>query len=317
MTIGVAAFGHHAGRAILAGLAAAERIGHGAIGGFVSFAVLRPDGALLRAETQTNGSAGLGILSEEMLAAPVAALMSSAANRPEPLAQFVAGADRVGLVTGHRFPNMPGASGTPLNQQVLARMRAGASPAASVASVIAENPEVDAGMIAIGLDGRTGSADARRLHRLADRGAARLGSRREGALVAVRHNGIHPARGLAWAVADIALAAMQVEAAPDRWVELRAGAPVLPAQSDRILVDDQGAATQLEVSGGLGEGTRHIGMGGGALIIVRDRTIGFATYEPFLVVRDGRLVSIDGKLSSRVPARSVALVETIENLGDG
>jgi hypothetical protein len=302
VTIGIAAFGRCAGRAILEGLAAAERIGCGAIGGFVSFAVLRADGVLLRAQTQTNGSAGLGSLPEEMLAAPLAALMSSAANRPEPLAQFVAGADRVGLVTGHRFPHMPGGSGVPLNQEVLARMQAGAAPAASVASVIAANPEVDAGVIAIGPDGRTGSADARRLRRLPDRGSVTLGSRRAGAVVAVRHNGIRPARGMAWVVAETTAAAMQVKAVPDRWIELRAGIDVFPGEWDRIVVDERGAATRLEVSGGLGAGTRHIGMGGSAPIFLDGRTVGFAAYEPFLVVRDGRLVSIDGEATARLPA---------------
>ena len=306
VTIGIAAFGPRAGQAILAGLAAAERIGAGAIAGFVSLAVLHADGRLGRAATQTHGTAGLGALPEAMLAAPVAALMSSAANRPEPLAQFVAGAGGVGLVTGHRFPNMPGRSGMPLNGEILACMEAGASPAASVAALLAENPELDAGAIAIGFDGRLGSADARRLARLEDRGSARLGSRRAGGLVAVRHNGIRPARGLALLVAEVALAAILGEDAPDGWIELRAGTPVLPAATDRIVIDEQGCATRLEVSGGLGEGTRHIGMGRGVPVFSGRSARGFSIDEPFLIVRDQRLISADGKKVKRVPLRSCA-----------
>ncbi len=304
MTIGIAAFGPRAGQAILAGLAAAERIGAGAIGGFASFAALSADGRLARAATQTRGTGGLGELPEEMLTAPIAALMSSAANRPEPLTQFVAGAAGVGLVTGHRFPNMPGRSGLPLNREILARMEAGASPAASVAALLAENPEADAGAIAIGADGRLGSADARLLERLEDRGSARLGSRRAGALVAVRHNGIRPARGLAWLVAEVALAVIRGENAPDGWIELRAGTPVLTAAADRIVVDEQGCTTRLEVSGGLGEGTRHIGMGARVPVFNGRTALGFSTYEPFLIVHDRRLISADGEPRKRVPLRA-------------
>jgi hypothetical protein len=303
VTIGIAAFGPQAGRAILEGLAAAERAGHGAIGGFLSVAVLAADGSLRRAETQTDGTRGLGNLPEDMRAAPVAALMSSAPNRPEPLAQFVAGASGVGLVTGHRFPNMPGWSGVPLNRDILNRMAAGISPAAAVAAALAENEDVDAGVIAIDPEGRLGSADTRRLERLADRGSARLGSRRGGALVAVRHNGIRPSRGLAWLVADIALTVLHGESVPDRSVELRAGVPVVAAASDQIMVDGRVRVTRLEVSGGLGAGTRHIGMGGSVPVFDGPTCLGFTTYEPFLVVRDGMLISADGKLAIRVPVR--------------
>lgn len=304
MTIGIAAFGPRAGQAILAGLATAERVGVGAIGGFVSFAALSGDGRLARAATQTHGTGGLGELPEEMLTAPTAALMSSAANRPEPLTQFVAGAAGVGLVTGHRFPNMPGRLGTPLNEQILACMAAGTSPANSVAALLAGNPEADAGMIAIGADGRLGSADTPRLARLRDRGCAKLGSRLAGGLVAVRHNGIRPSRGLAWIVAEVALAVILGENAPDGWIELRAGTPVQSAATDRIAVDEQGCATRLEVSGGLGEGTRHIGMGPSVPVFNGRAALGFSTYEPFLIVRDGRLISADGEPTKRVPLRS-------------
>lgn len=301
MTIGIVAYGPRAGRAVLEGLAAAERVGRGAISGFVSLAVLGTDGTPRRAATQENGTRGLGTLPEDTMAAPVAAVMSSAPNRPEPLALFVAGAHGIGLVTGHRFPNMPGRSGVPLNREILDRMAAGSSPAAAVAAVIAGNEEADAGVIAIDTKGRLGSADTRRLARLADCGSARLGSRRAGALVAVRHNGIRPARGLAWVVAEVAFAALRGETAPEGWTELRAGVPVVAADADRIMVDARGVATLLEVSGGLGAGTRHIGMGSGVPVFAGSTCLGFTTYEPFLVVRDGMLASIDGEPAYRVP----------------
>jgi hypothetical protein len=301
MTIGIAAFGPRSGHAILEGLSAAESIGRGAVGGFVSFAVLCVDGRLRRAETQTGGSHGLGVVPEEMLAGRIAALMSSAANRPEPLAQFVLGADGVGLVTGHRFPNMPGRSGVALNQQVLAEMAKGLSPATAIASIVADNADADAGLIAIDLKGRVGSADTRRLERLADRNSAKVGSRRTGGLVAVRHNGIRPFRGLALVVAEIALAVIMHETAQSQLAQFCAGIPVVTAAADKIFVDNRGHAVRLEVSGGLGEGTRHLGMGSGVPLFHSRDCIGFTIYEPFLTVRDGTLISIDGHQTNRVP----------------
>jgi hypothetical protein len=304
MTIGIAAFGPWAGRAILEGLGVAERIAYGAIGGFVSFAVLCADGKLRRAEAQTGGSDGLNAVPEEMLAARVAALMSSAPNRPEPLAQFVAGAEGIGLVTGHRFPHMPGRSGMPLNQEVLIRMAKGEAPAVAVAAAVAENEDADAGLIAIAVDGRIASADTARLQRLRDRNSARLGSRGSGGLVAVRHNGIKPFRGLALIVADTTLARILAKPAQGRWTELSAGVPVVAAPADCIVVDDQERAVRLEVTGALGKGVRHIGMGSDIPVFSNNACIGFTLYEPFLVVHGGTLVSVDGQAKGRVPFAS-------------
>ncbi|HTW26154.1 MAG TPA: hypothetical protein VME92_03425 [Acetobacteraceae bacterium] len=300
MTIGIAAFGPGAGRAILAGLAVAERVGGGAIGGFVSFAALPASGGLARAATQTGGGAVLDRLDPAALEAPVAALMSSGANRPEPLAQFVAGAAGIGLVTGHRFPNMPGVSGVPLNEMVLARMASGEAPAIAVAATVAANPQADAGLIAIDPAGALGSGDTRRLERLADRNSARLGSRRAGALVAVRHNGIHPSRGLAQMVAEVTLAAMQRQGAAC-WVEFQAGVPVIAAAADRIVVDARRRVVRLEVSDRLGAGLRHLGMGSAVPVVHGRDSLGVTLYEPFLTVCDGALVSIDGQARLRVP----------------
>ena len=59
MTIGIGAAGPNAGLAVFRALAAAEAVGHGAIGGFAVFAVLTADGRVIRAETQRGGSATL------------------------------------------------------------------------------------------------------------------------------------------------------------------------------------------------------------------------------------------------------------------
>lgn len=58
MTIGIAASGAWAGAGVLAGLRSVEMVGRGAIGGFVSLAVVTLDRRLVRAETQRGGDTG-------------------------------------------------------------------------------------------------------------------------------------------------------------------------------------------------------------------------------------------------------------------
>ena len=85
MTIGIAASGPHAAKAIIAALAAVEAIGTGAIGGFVSLAAIS-GGVLHRAQTQTGGGRALfeGPTPPHFLEANLAVLMSSGPNRPAP-----------------------------------------------------------------------------------------------------------------------------------------------------------------------------------------------------------------------------------------
>ena len=101
MTIGIAAFGPKAGAGIIAGLGAVEKIGRGAIGGFVSLVVLTDDGRLLRASVQVGGSEALFSeeLPPEIAQAQCAGLISSGPNRPEPLSQFITAKIGVGIVT--------------------------------------------------------------------------------------------------------------------------------------------------------------------------------------------------------------------------
>src|SRR3546814_14329001 len=106
MTIGIAAYGTAAGSAVLAGLDAVEAVGAGEIRGFGVFRALAPDGTTIDAETQRGGCTALratlrdrGLLAVAE-AAPVAALISSGPDRPEPLTRFLP-ASRARLVTGH------------------------------------------------------------------------------------------------------------------------------------------------------------------------------------------------------------------------
>ena len=144
----VAAAGAQAGAAVFDAVLGAELLGRGAIGGFVVFAVLDEQGRLQYRTTQRGGVTALD-LPASWRDARVAAVISSGPDRPEPLTQFLAGADGLGLVTGHRLPNQPGADGRPLNRMALDLMAEGAPPQQAIDAVLAAHPEWDAGLIAL------------------------------------------------------------------------------------------------------------------------------------------------------------------------
>ncbi len=234
MTIGVAASGPNAGAAVRSAALAAELLGYGAIGGFAVFAVLDEDARVHHATVQRGGVTALD-LPPAWLRASHAALIESGPDRPEPLVQFLPGADGVGLVTGHRLPNRPGAGGVPLNQAVLRRLAAGQAPADAVAGVLQAHPEIDAGLIALSADGRLAWGNTARVDRRPDRGQA---ARDNGACrLAVLHNAIFPCPPLAQAMADLAWQDLTGQAGAYRALSLRAPVAIQAAGRDRILVD--------------------------------------------------------------------------------
>lgn len=166
MTVALAACGPYAVAGLLHGLAALETLGAGAIGGFAVLAAMTPDGQVVYAETQTQGSQALDI-DPDWLAFQRAALISSGPHRPEPLRQFLPAADGVGLVTGHRLPNRP-FQNSRLNLQVLDYLQQGLSPQAAITRVLSQAPEADAGLMAIDAQGRLAWANSARVRRRAD-----------------------------------------------------------------------------------------------------------------------------------------------------
>jgi len=249
VTIGVAAHGAAAGAAVLAALAAVEAVGVGEIRGFAVFAAIEADGRLLRAETQRGGHAALlaeldaGGLRARATASTVAAVISSGPDRPEPLAQFLPGS-AAGLVTGHRLPNTAGADGVPVNQAALRLLEAGAAPEEAVTRVIAANPEIDAGLIAVSLDG-VAAAETGRVLRRTERGAARLSLRGGAAAVAVLHNAIEPWEGLAALAAGAARAVLEAALPPLPCARLLVGLVLEPGVADALWLDAEGAATRI------------------------------------------------------------------------
>lgn len=249
MTIGIAAFGAGAGRAVLAGLAAVEAVGGGEIRGFGVFRALATDGRMVDAEAQRDGGGALRAALERqgLLAAAesatVAALISSGPDRPEPLVQFLPGS-AAGLVTGHRLPNTPGPDGVPMNVAALRRLEAGESPAAAVGAVVAASPEIDAGLIAV-VPGALAVAETRRVLRRNDRGCARLMLAGDAAGVAVLHNAIQPFEGLATLAAGAARAALEAALPPPPAFRILPGTRIEPAAEDGVWLDEDGAVLRV------------------------------------------------------------------------
>lgn len=310
MTIGIAAYGPNAGLAVWRALRAVEGVGRGAIGGFASFVALGPGSTVLRAQIQRGGAAALFTGAEppsELAAARLAGVMSSGPDRPEPLSQFTPADGTVGLVTGHRLPNVPGVSGRAPNEDVLALMRAGLSPRAAITRVLAADPLADAGLIALDRQGRLWAADAPRVRSRGDRGAARLGSARAGAAVAVLHNAILPHRPLAALAAEVALDAMAPADRVDATVAMTAGVPVTLGPQPRIVLDRQGRLVRIETADPRHQtGRWSLGLGWRTEIHRAGRPWAYAVHEPYLVVEDGRLVSIDGSSTLDLPVARTA-----------
>ena len=300
MTVGVAAFGAGASAAVLAGLAAVEAVGVGDIGGFAVFAAIAADGHAIGAETQRGGLAALrrdlerrGLVARAN-AATVAALISSGPDRPEPLAQFLP-ASGAGLVTGHRLPNTPGIDGVALNAAVLRRLEAGEAPSDAVAAVLAANPEVDAGLIAV-IPGRLAFADSRRVARRNDRGEARLDVRDGAAGVAVLHNSIRPHEGLAAVAAGAARLVLEAALAPLPSFRVPAGITLELGAADGVWLDRHGAVERIAAGNpGL---ARYAGWTSSAVYLgtpVRQdgRTVGVTVAEARCRLDRGRIVGVD------------------------
>lgn len=315
MTIGIAATGPNAGLAIFTALRAVERVGRGAIGGFASFVCITAAGELRRAETQRGGTATLFVDGETTGTGPpaavaearFAAVMSSGPDRPRPLAQFTPGDAAVGLVSGHRLPNVPGADGEPINLAVLQRMRAGATASEAVQLVLRRNAEADAGLIALDLEGGLFAANSDFVAARGDLGFALEHDALSGAGVAVLHNAVHPVAGLAPLAAAIALDTMSPPDRIDFHVIVAAGTPVVAGAANAVVLGDGERAERVEVTRaaflhGTAEGAV---IGPNAVVRRGDAVLGRTLFEPYGVVSDGRIRSLSGVEEVRIAVGAV------------
>ena len=314
MTIGIAAYGPQAGLAIFKALRSAERIGWGSIGGFASFSVISANGQLLRYQTQRGGSKTLFVDGDltgveppaVVINAPIAALMSSGPDRPEPLSQFVPGDPSAGLICGHRLPNTPGQNGRILNLDVLHYLQQNYSPQQAIDTVLAANPQADVGLIAVDVQGRIYAANSARVQQRPDLGQARRQHSPSGAVVEVLHNAIHPAASLANVVADIALETMAPTFHPDRFLLVEAGIPVRLGEQGVVQVNAELRAISVITTDA---SLLHDQCNGAAIYIGSEvsqagRRLGATVTEPYVVLEQGRIVSLSGQTSLRIGFRS-------------
>lgn len=311
MTIGIALSGPGAGYGIFKALEAVEAVGRGAIGGFVSFAVITASGELLRAQTQDGGTATLfggGEPPPEIARAETAVLMSSGPNRPEPLAQFTPGEAGVGLVTGHRLPNVAAEGRQPPNLMILQAMREGDSVQNAVASALESDPQADAGLIALSTSGEIALGDTAFVTLRKDKASLVFKSDDGSVTGAVTHNSIFPVRGLAELVAGVALDCLEEPDRCDLRIVLDRTVEIVPADAEGVHIDDEGRVRRVEVD------RRRIPSGSleGALFLHRTPVycggslVGHVSgQEPYTIVTSLRAQSFSG-----APGISLAVKRT-------
>lgn len=313
MTIGIAASGTSAGLAVFRALRAVETAGSGCIGGFASFAAITAGGKLLRATTQRGGTSTLFVVDErtgtepppDFANTPIAALMSSGPDRPEPLAQFVTGDAGAGLVTGHRFAHAPGANGVAFNQDVLARMNRGVDVVTAVDEVIAENMHADVGLIGIDVTGYIHARNTERVAARIDTGATELASKVPRAAVSILHNAIHPVAGIADMAAEVAMETMQPANLPEFWVEASAGTLVVLGECNTVRVDPdlrvlEVTTTDASLLSGRQDGAPiYIG----SQVLQDGKRLGHTVFEPYVVLVDGVIESLIGQRTLLVGCR--------------
>jgi hypothetical protein len=288
MTIGVAACGPNAGAAVRAAVLGAELLGRGAIGGFAVFAVLDEQGSVGHRVSQRGGINALE-LPESWLRARHAAVISSGPDRPEPLVQFLPGTDRMALVTGHRSPHLPGRGGVPVNRLVINRIAAGASPQEAVDATLEENPESDAGLIALDIHGRLGWGNTRRVLRREDKGSCHRDNGE--ARLALLHNSIPAYTALAESVADLAWNCLTGQAMPTRFLHLRESVPIRPSDRDRVHIRDNGDIVAIDSADPLLPSANRRGWAVylGTEVWQGERLIGHAASELSIEIAQGRV----------------------------
>jgi len=303
MTITIGAFGPNCAQAVLKGLRAAESIATGSIGGFAAFAAITDTRDVFRSETNRGGSRTLFVEGEQTgvdvpeaaQRSTMAALISSGPDRLFPAA-YIAVDSAVGIVTGHRLPNTLSVQKKPLNQETLDLMSAGKSVYDAVNITLDQNPEADAGIMALHLRGNIYSRNSERVRRRPDTGFARLSDTDMTAVVEVLHNSIRPRRGLAKAVTEIVLERMIVSEKTTGRIEVKKGVPIRFGRNHKVLINQQGLAAEIISTDPLLTQGEHncVAIQLGCEVWQEGRCIGKTLIEANTIVRNGSVISFNG-----------------------
>ena len=313
MTIGIAVYGTNAGLAVFRALRVVEAVGSGCIGGFVSFAAITPKGELRRFATQRGGGSTLFIDGDRVGAeppptvagAPIAALMSSGPDRPEPLDQFVAGDPTVGLVTGHRFAHRLSDRGLPCNSDVISRIRGGMDVRSAVDAVVEVNPDTDVGLIAVDTHGHVYARNTQRVLTRPDLGSAQRELTEPRTAVSVLHNAIHPVSGIADLATDVAMETMVPNQVPDFWIRAVRGTPIVTSEINAVAVDAELRTVEVQTTD---SGLVHGRQDGAAIyvgseVLQDNRSLGQTMTEPYVVLDEGVIQSLSGQAELKVGCR--------------
>lgn len=317
MTIGIGAYGPHAGEAVLKGLQAAEKIGRGSIGGFAVYKVMKEDGTIQSYKTQRGGSTTLVTRGEitgvmppiDVLEARIATIISSGPDRPDtterPLEFYAIPAkENIGLVTGHRIPmSLCKLTGKPINSRVLELMEAGTPADEAVEKVIGENMEKDAGIIAVDKYGRVGMKNTARVERRPD--VAAIKKEEKSIIVAVLMNEIDPVPASAEAAAGTAIDIMTEKIRLDAEILVRVGSRVEFGPRDEVHIDeDLNIIKHVTSDEAILKGKVICCIPYGyACVLQKGKEIGYTIGEPLTMLDEGIITDLSGQKEFPVPIK--------------
>jgi len=314
MTIGIGAVGENAGLAVWKALNAVEKVSNGSIKGFATFTIITNTSEVKYFCTQRGGSLTLFTLGdsiadqppEEVINAPIAAVISSGPDRLEPLELYLPAERNVGMVTGHRIPNAIGVSGKPVNVEVLELMKRGVPADMAVKKVMEENQNVDAGLIAIDVKGNCGLMNSKRVDMRPDIAKAMIF--KDKTKVMVLNNEIYPVQVAADLAAAIAMQVMSKERQPDFQVEISAGVKVQYGSEDKVIIDEHNRAIEIYTTDPTILEGRVVCVVPylGSLVVKDGNVVGRLLNEPITVLQDGVIVDLAGQ---KTMLRDVARID--------
>lgn len=303
MTIAIGAMGKNAGLAVWKALNSVEMVTSGSIGGFATFTIIDQNGKVKYYYTQRGGSrtlftSGDSVIDyppQEVVNAPIAGVISSGPDRMEPLSAFLVAEDNLGLVTGHRIPQAIGTSGQPVNIEVLKLMRNGVPANLAVEKVMEQNPNVDAGLIAIDVKGSSGIKNSIKVEQRPD--AEKAIAEKDDTKVMVLNNEIYPVKITADLAAAIAMEVMIGARKPDMQISINTGLKVQYGIHDKIVIDENNNALEVFTTDSTildGKVTCVVPYLG-SLVVKDNKVIGRLMNEPITILDNGVIVDLAGQ----------------------
>jgi len=315
MAFGMVAFGNKAGEAIFRGLEYAEKISWNCIGGFTVLAYLDKNGKFKSFETQRGGTRTLFTEGEETGVNPpeelsnsrIAGLIAGGPDRLEPLTQFLAYKDNVGIITGHRIPTYNSVNNKPINQEVLSHIEKGLTANEAIDKVFDENPECDTGLLSIDMKGNIGMRNSEKvLRNIESIGYAKRSNTEN--RIEVLLNEIFPHQETAELAAETGFSIMNFKEEENIEITVRAGTKVNHGKEDIVKVDNNLIAKEIY--------TTDINLLTGlqicivpyknSKIIQNDNIIGKLDIEAIVNLQDGVIKDLEGQSEVKLTMKGIS-----------